>query len=76
MIERFNGRISEVLATTRFRSGEHLADTLTRYVRVYNHHLPQRALGNVCPFEALKAWYQKYPERFHRRPYNQARLNT
>jgi hypothetical protein len=26
MIERFNGRISEVLATNRFRSGEHLAD--------------------------------------------------
>lgn len=76
MIERFNGRISEVLATTRFRSGEHLADTITRYVRVYNHHIPQRALGHVCPFEALKAWYQKDPERFHRRPYNQAGLDT
>lgn len=76
MIERFNGRISEVLATTRFRSGEHLADTITRYVRVYNHHIPQRALGHVCPFEALKAWYQKDPERFHRRPYNQAGLDS
>ena len=30
MIERFNGRISEVLNTTRFRSGEPLRDTLTR----------------------------------------------
>jgi transposase InsO family protein len=75
MIERFNGRISEVLATTRFRSGEHLADTITRYVRVYNHHIPQRALGHVCPFDALKAWYQKDPERFHRRPYDQAGLD-
>jgi transposase InsO family protein len=45
MIERFNGRISEVLATHHFRSGEHLAATLQRYVNVYNHHLPQRALG-------------------------------
>lgn len=32
MVERFNGRISEVLTTRRFRSGEHLEDTLTRYV--------------------------------------------
>ncbi len=28
MIERFNGRIADVLATNRFRSGEHLVDTL------------------------------------------------
>ncbi len=42
MIDRFNGRISEVLATPRFRSGEHLAETLQRYVTVYNHHLHSR----------------------------------
>ena len=45
MVERFNGRIAEVLATRRFRSGEHLEDTLIRYVNTYNHHIPQRALG-------------------------------
>ena len=64
MIERFNGRISEVLATNRFRSGEHLAATLQRYVNVYNHHLPQRALGHVCPVEALEQWRVKQPELF------------
>ncbi len=32
MVERFNGRISEVLATHRFDSAEDLAQTLTRYV--------------------------------------------
>ncbi len=64
MIERFNGRISEVLATNRFRSGEHLAETLQRYVNVYNHHLPQRALGHVCPVEALEQWRVKQPELF------------
>ena len=30
MVERFNGRISEVLATTRFDSAQSLADTLGR----------------------------------------------
>jgi len=30
MIERFNGRIAEVLATTRLDSAEHLADTIPR----------------------------------------------
>ncbi len=64
MIERFNGRISEVLATHRFRSGEQLAETLQRYVNVYNHHLPQRALGHVCPVKALEQWRAKQPELF------------
>ena len=31
MVERFNGRIAEVLATTRFDSSEHLTDTIKRY---------------------------------------------
>lgn len=64
MVERFNGRISEVLATRRFRSGEHLEETLTRYVATYNHHVPQRALGHLSPVEALQKWHQKRPELF------------
>ncbi len=40
MVERFNGRISEVLATTRFDAAQSLEDTLSRYVRLYNHHIP------------------------------------
>ncbi|MBP8290122.1 MAG: integrase core domain-containing protein [Chromatiaceae bacterium] len=55
-VERRNGRISEVLATRRCRSGEHLAATLRCSVDVYNHHLPQRALGHVSPHEALQQW--------------------
>ncbi|MGB4335229.1 MAG: hypothetical protein WBJ41_10360, partial [Chromatiaceae bacterium] len=31
---------------------------------VYNHHLPQRALGHVCPVEALEQWRVKQPELF------------
>lgn len=75
MIERFNGRIGEVLKTIRFRSDEHLKETITRYVHVYNHHIPQRALGHLCPFDALEKWYQKMPELFLRPPYNQPGLD-
>ena len=61
MIERFNGRIAEVLATTRFDSAEHLADTIKRYVKVYNQHIPQKALGHSPPLQAMKNWSQKRP---------------
>ena len=32
MVERFNGRISDILKTHRFQSGEDLRATLHRYV--------------------------------------------
>jgi transposase InsO family protein len=76
MIERFNGRISEVLATNRFRSGEHLVATLQRYVNVYNHHMPQRALGHVCPVDALELWRVKQPELFVSEIHNLPGLDT
>jgi transposase InsO family protein len=76
MIERFNGRISEVLKTTRFRSGEHLHDTLTRYVKLYNQHIPQRALKHSTPIDCLKQWRRERPELFHKRIYNQPGLDS
>ena len=59
MTERFNNRIAEVLATTRFDSAEHLADTIERYVKVYNQHIPQKALGHIPPLQAMKNWSPK-----------------
>ncbi len=61
---RVNGRIRAVLATNRCCSGEHLKDTLQRYVNVYNHRLPQQALGHIYPVEAREQWQLKPPERF------------
>ena len=49
MVERFNGRISDILQTHHFRSGEDLRTTLYRYVAMYNHKLPQSALGGKPP---------------------------
>jgi transposase InsO family protein len=54
MAERFNGRIGDVLKTHRFNSREDLAQTLHRYVHLYNHQLPQSALQSRTPIEAMR----------------------
>ena len=51
MIERFNGRIADVLVTSRFDSAKHLTAIIKCYVQVYNQHFPQQALGHKAhPF--------------------------
>ena len=76
MVERFNGRISEVVRQTRFASGAELQATLNNYLLTYNHHIPQRALGHLSPVDALKSWRVKKPELFLKRVYKQAELDT
>ncbi|WCM91757.1 IS481 family transposase [Acidovorax sp. NCPPB 2350] len=70
MVERFNGRIADVLKTHRFNSREDMEQTLLRYVALYNHQLPQSALGSKTPMQAVKDWYQEHPDLFHKRPYD------
>ena len=70
MVERFNGRIADVLKTHRFNSAEDLEQTLMRYVTLYNHQLPQSALQSKTPMQAMKQWHQTHPELFNRRPYD------
>lgn len=72
MVERFNGRISDVLATRRYESSEDLKQTLKRYCWLYNHHIPQKALNHQPPIEAMKGWQEKRPELFHKRVVNHA----
>ncbi|TYK68222.1 IS481 family transposase, partial [Comamonas sp. Z1] len=31
---------------------------------LYNHHLPQKALGHEAPVQALKKWKMKAPDLF------------
>jgi len=64
MVERFNGRISEVLAAVHLRNREELESTLTRYRRLYNHHIPQKALTGQAPVDFLKSKYEENPELF------------
>ncbi|EDM72288.1 Integrase, catalytic region [Roseobacter sp. AzwK-3b] len=69
MVERFNGRIEEVLQSHHFRSGEELEATLHRYVWLYNQQLPQSALGSRSPLQAMKDWHKLKPELFKKQPY-------
>ncbi|WP_422110665.1 IS481 family transposase [Burkholderia multivorans] len=71
MVERFNGRIADILRTHHFHCGEELEATILRYVWLYNHQLPQKALGHVSPIQAMKQWQRSHPELFNRRVTNQ-----
>jgi hypothetical protein len=70
MVERFNGRIEDILQSHRFRSGEDLEQTILRYVRLYNGQLPQSVLKGRTPIDALKDWHHQKPELFRKRPYH------
>ncbi len=72
MVERFNGRISDVLQSHHFVSGEDLAQTLYRYVLLYNQQLPQSTLGSKTPLDAMQRWYESHPHLFVKRPCNLA----
>ena len=76
MVERFNGRISEVVGQTRFASGAELEATLSNYVKTYNHQIPQRALNHLSPIQALKKWQAEKPDLFLKRVYNQPGLDS
>ena len=68
-MERFNGRIEEVLQSHHFRSGEELETTLHRYVWLCNQQLPQSALGSKSPLQAMKDWHKLKPALFKKQPY-------
>jgi transposase-like protein len=70
MVERFNGRIGEVVKQTKFESSHHLKKAPTQYLRIYNHHIPQKNLGHITPVEALKNWRKTHPDLFKKQVYN------
>jgi transposase InsO family protein len=72
MVERFNGRISDVLKTNRFDSALDLEQTLMRYVQLYNTQLPQSALRSRTPMQAMKDWHKSHPHFFVKSPRNHA----
>ncbi|GAA3893243.1 IS481 family transposase [Halomonas cibimaris] len=76
MVERFNGRISDVLNTHRFDSREDLESTLKRYNWLYNHHINQKALHHRTPIGEMKRWQQEKPELFWKRVINHSGPDT
>ncbi|MDD2722840.1 MAG: integrase core domain-containing protein, partial [Methylovulum sp.] len=75
VVERFNGRISELLKQTRFSSAEELEKTLLSYLVIYNHHIPQRAINHQTPMQAVQKWQEDKPELFVKKVYDQAGLD-
>ncbi len=57
----------------RFQCGAQLKETLLRYTRMYNHHIPQKALGCITPIQALKKWQKTHPVLFNKSVYSQVR---
>ena len=76
MVERFNGRIKDILVKTHFKDSKQLAKTLKDYAKTYNHWIPQRAIGGITPVEALKNWQIQKPELFKKKVYNLAGCDT
>ena len=76
MVERFKGRIEDILQSHRFRSGEDLEQTILRYVRLYNGRLPQSVLKGRTPIDALKDWHRDKPQLFKKQPYDHAGCDT
>jgi transposase InsO family protein len=76
MVERFNGRITELIEQTRFASAAELEATLTAYCKTYNHHIPQRALKHLSPVQALQKWQVEKPHLFKHAVHKQAGLDS
>ena len=75
MVERFNGRISELIRQTYLANAAELDTTLYSYLKLYNHHIPQRAIDGKTPIQALKKWQQEKPDLFLKRVYDQTGLD-
>jgi len=76
MVERFNGRISEIVKSTHFESSVELEKTMKNYLKIYNYHIPQKNIGHLTPILKLKEWYKIKPELFKKNVYDLSGLDT
>ncbi len=64
LVERFNGRITEILRKNHFYTYKQLKETLEKYLICYNYRNKQRVLNNRSPSEMVLEWYHKNPLLF------------
>ena len=76
MVERFSGRIEEVLKQTRFADAKELETTIKHYETLYNCRIPQKMIGHRTPLDALRKWQKERPELFVKKVYNLAGPDT
>jgi hypothetical protein len=62
--------------TTAQACGNGTPTTLLNYLKLYNYHIPQCAIGTKTPIQPLKEWQQKKPELFVKRVYYQTGLDN
>ena len=55
-----------------FFSFAELIDTMNKYAKIYNHHIPQKSLNHTSPIDAMKKWQQNHPDLFKKKVYKQA----
>ena len=60
----------------RFDSRADPETTLLKYLKLYNHHIPQRAIGTKTPIQALKEWQRMKPDLFVKRVDDRAGLDN
>ena len=72
VVERFNGRIEDLLQSHRFHSGADLEQTILRTFHISNSQLPPSARKARTPIDDLKDWQRQRPELFRKRVYNHA----
>jgi len=76
MVERFNGRIAEILRHNHFDDYDKLSQALEYYLRCYNFFNKQKSLGYKTPIEKVKDWYGKdrklFKDNFNIDSYNLA----
>ena len=64
MVERFKGRIEEILERNRFDSYNKLTEALNGYLKCYNHFNKQKSLGYKTPKDVIMDWFKIKPEIF------------
>jgi hypothetical protein len=69
MVERFNGRIEEVLQSHHFRSSDELGATLHRYVWLYNQPASAISLRQQNALASHETMAQNQTELFKKQPY-------
>jgi len=78
-VERFNGRIAEILRHNHFDDYDKLSQALEYYLRCYNFFNKQKNLGYKTPAEKMKDWYEKdrkfFKDNFDIDSYNLAQPN-
>jgi hypothetical protein len=70
MVERFNGRIEEVLQSHHAHSGEELETTLYRSVWLSNRQSPQSALCRTLALPEMRDWSTLKPQLLRNQTYS------